>query len=252
MTASKFRRPAGLLSTGLMILITSMWTFWGIAEFYYEAWGLPFPEPLYYFLPFLITLILTLLALKWPRLGGWIIILLGGAFTIFIMRPRIISSQLTMRAFLSWFPVTFLTLFVGGMFIWGGQAAFLNTQKANDHPWWRRNLRFKLALGLPVLVITGKTRGVNGMAVSTKLPADKRQTKKLRCGHPINRRFTCGQEKNTTMRRPFLLVIMVGWKFNLSPGEIHDMGIVVFENQRCRKRKQTALRLTGRKGDWGM
>jgi len=155
MTTSKFRRPVGLLATGLMIFITSVWAFWGAAEFYYEAWGLPFPEPLYYFMPFFISLTLTLLVFKWPRLGGWIIILLGGAFTIFIMRPRIISGQLTTQAFLSWFPVTFLTLFVGGMFIWGGQAAFHNAQKANDHPWWRRNLRFMLALGLPVLIIMG-------------------------------------------------------------------------------------------------
>jgi len=132
-----------------------LWAFWGAAEFYYEAWRLPFPGPLYYFLPFFITLTLTLLVFKWPRLGGWVVILLGGAFTIFIMRPRIISGQLTARAFLSWFPVTLLTLLMSGMFIWGGQVALNNAQKANDHPWWRRNLQFKLALGLPVLIIIG-------------------------------------------------------------------------------------------------
>ncbi len=155
MILSKFKRPTGLLAAGFMILITSVWAFWGISEFYYEAWGLPFPEPLYYFLPFLITLILILLAFKWPRSGGWIIILLGSAFTIFTMRPRIVSGQLSVRAFISWFPVTFLTLFVGAMFIWGGQTAFHNEQKSNNHRWWRRNLRYKLILGLPVLIIIG-------------------------------------------------------------------------------------------------
>jgi len=155
MTSSKFRRPAGFLAVGLMIFITSAWAFWGAAEFYYEAWGLPFPEPFYYFLPFFITLTLTLVALKWPRLGGWVIVLLGGAFTIFTMRPRIVSGQLTVQAFFSWFPVTFLTLFVGGLFIWGGQIAFRDVHKSNDYPWWRRNLHYLLALGLPMLIIMG-------------------------------------------------------------------------------------------------
>ena len=67
MTSSGFRQLARLLAPGLMILVTLIWAFWGAAELYYEAWGLPFPEPLYYFLPFFITLSLTLLALKWPR-----------------------------------------------------------------------------------------------------------------------------------------------------------------------------------------
>jgi len=45
MGRSKFkRRLPGHVATGLVILTTTLWTFWGMAEMYYEGWGLPFPE----------------------------------------------------------------------------------------------------------------------------------------------------------------------------------------------------------------
>lgn len=138
-----------------MVLVTSFWAFWGAAELYYEAWGLPFPEPLFYLLPFLIVLTLTLLTLRFPRVGGWVIILLGGAFTIFVMVPRISRGQLTLSAFLSWFPLTFLLVVVGGLFIWGGPAAFLTPPETKNPSFWRRHWLRLLALGLPALVLIG-------------------------------------------------------------------------------------------------
>ncbi len=71
----------GYVGTGLLILTTSLWAFWGVAEMYYEGWGAPFPAPLAYLIPAALCLTLTLVALTWPRLGGWVIILLGTAFT---------------------------------------------------------------------------------------------------------------------------------------------------------------------------
>jgi len=51
--SSRFRALAGFLAALTMILITSIWAFWRVAEFYYEARGLPSLEPLYYLPPFL-------------------------------------------------------------------------------------------------------------------------------------------------------------------------------------------------------
>jgi hypothetical protein len=144
---------AGWLAAGLMIAITGAWAFWGAAELYYEAWGLPIPEPLYYLIPGAITLALTLLALKWPRAGGWFIILLGATFTWFVLRRRI--GQMGVADFLSWFPLTFLTLAVGALFVWGGRAAFHAQTASVSRPWWRRHLHYLLAVGVPALIIFG-------------------------------------------------------------------------------------------------
>ncbi len=146
---------AGWLAAGLMILITSLWAYWGAAEMYYEGWGQSFPQPLAYLTPFAITLALTLLALKWPRAGGGIIILLGAAFTWFVLRRSI--GQMGLMGLLSWFPVTFLTLVVGFLFLWGGNAAFHAPPTPDARPWWRRYLQYLLALGAPALIILGTT-----------------------------------------------------------------------------------------------
>ena len=82
MGRSEFKhRLPGYVATGLVILTTALWTFWGVAEMYYEGWGLPFPEPMRYLILGAVCLALTLVALTWPRFGGWLLILIGGAFT---------------------------------------------------------------------------------------------------------------------------------------------------------------------------
>ena len=138
-----------------MILVTSLWTYWGAAELYYEGWGQPFPQLLVYLIPAAITLTLTLLALKWPRWGGCLIILLGAGFTWFVLHRRV--GQMDLGDYLSWFPVTFLTLVVGTLFVWGGRTTFYSQTPSAPRPWARRYLRFLLALGVPTIIIIGVT-----------------------------------------------------------------------------------------------
>ncbi len=147
---SSFRAWAGWLAAILMTAITAIWAFWGAAELYYEGWGLLFPQPLAYLAPFAITLGLTLLALRWPRLGGAAILLVGAWFTFFVLRAR--WGHLTTQILAAWFPLTFLTLAVGLLFLWGGRAAF---HPSPDAPPRRRSLPYLLALGLPGLIILG-------------------------------------------------------------------------------------------------
>ena len=75
------RKLPGYIATGLVILITSIWTFWGVGEMYYEGWGTPFPESVFYLIPGIVCLVLSLVVLTWPRFAGWLLILIGGAFT---------------------------------------------------------------------------------------------------------------------------------------------------------------------------
>ena len=71
----------GYAGTGMLILVTSLWTFWGVGEMYYEGWWGVWSNRLPYLVPTLVCLALTLSVLTWPRIGGWLIIAVGGAFT---------------------------------------------------------------------------------------------------------------------------------------------------------------------------
>ena len=68
------QRLPGWVATGLFTLTTGLWVFWGTAEMYYEGWGNPFPAPLAYLIPGAVCLLATVLVLRWPRVGGWILI----------------------------------------------------------------------------------------------------------------------------------------------------------------------------------
>jgi hypothetical protein len=67
---------AGWIAVGLSTLITCFWAFWGIIENFHEGWyneslilnlGLMFVQ---YLSPLLIFLIVTLIAIYWPRIGS--------------------------------------------------------------------------------------------------------------------------------------------------------------------------------------
>lgn len=115
-------RLPGWVATSLIILTTSLWTFWGISELYYEGWGLPFPQPLAYLIPAAICLAFALLALGWPRLGGWLLMLGGTAFTIWWwgMAWRRFGGPdgtLTPTAVLSTIPLSAFLILTGGLFL---------------------------------------------------------------------------------------------------------------------------------------
>lgn len=111
-------RLAGRLAATLMTLTTCLWTFWGISELYYEGWGLPFPEPLAYLVPAALCLALSLLALRHPRLGGWILLLGGAGFTLLWwgLAWRRLGAP-TPAALVGMIPVSALLCVTGGLFL---------------------------------------------------------------------------------------------------------------------------------------
>jgi len=155
MNRSEFKHKLpGYTATGLMILTTAFWTFWGTAEMYYEGWGLPFPIPMRYLALGAACLALTLLALTWPRAGGWLITLTGGAFTAWWWMLAARRGWLSWRWILSTFPASSLMILTGVLFLLEGHyRQRLRAEGWRPPPkWWQRNLRYLVAVGIPLLV----------------------------------------------------------------------------------------------------
>jgi len=70
------RQITGWIAVGVSIVLTSFWAFWGIIENFHEGWyyesllsnvGLMFVQ---YLSPMLIFMVIALISISWPRLGG--------------------------------------------------------------------------------------------------------------------------------------------------------------------------------------
>ncbi len=132
-----------------MIIITCLWTFWGVSEMYYEAWWGPWSLRLRYLAPGLICLALTLLAIARPRLGGWVILSLGGAFSAWWW----IRGGFSLRRALATFPVSGLLVLTGGLFLLEARrlrGVPLHERRARG--WLGGYPRHLVALAAPLLV----------------------------------------------------------------------------------------------------
>ena len=76
MKHTRRRQVAGWIAVGLSLAITCFWAFWGIAETFHEGWyyaslpanlGLTFAQ---YLSPMLAFGCLTLVSIRWPRIGA--------------------------------------------------------------------------------------------------------------------------------------------------------------------------------------
>lgn len=147
------RKLPGYIATGLVILATAFWTYWGMGEMYYEGWGMAFPHPMRYLIPAATCLALTLAALTWPRLGGWLLIAIGGVFTAWWWRLAAARGWLNWRWILGTFPVSSLIIITGVLFLlegnyrWGRDGGW-----SPPKTWFRRHLRYVLAVGIPWVV----------------------------------------------------------------------------------------------------
>jgi len=122
MTGTEFKRQLpGYIATALVILATSLWTLWGMGEMYHEGWWGPWTVRLRYLVFGVACLVLTLVALTWPRLGGWLTILVGGAFTVWWWGPAALRGQLTLRRVLSQFPLSGMLVIIGMLFLCEGR-----------------------------------------------------------------------------------------------------------------------------------
>ncbi|MGC8787001.1 MAG: DUF7670 domain-containing protein [Anaerolineae bacterium] len=144
---------AGNLALLLAIAVTCLWTFWGVTEMFHEGWYRPW-EWLFFLLPAGACLALTLVALTWRRLGGWLLIITGTGFYAWVMWSIARRFGLSLSAALSWLPVSGVLALVGCLFLLGARERQAMGAPP-DARWWRRNLHYLLAVGVPLLLGLG-------------------------------------------------------------------------------------------------
>jgi rhamnogalacturonyl hydrolase YesR len=152
----KHRLP-GYVATGLMVVATSLWVFWGVGEMFYEGWWDAWYYRVPYFVPGAVCLGLTLIALRWPRLGGGLVIIVAGFFTVWWWWHVQATIGLTLGELLVMLPVSGLVVLAGALFVVEGY------YRRRTHPdsevllpspkWLHRNLLYILATVFPLLAI---------------------------------------------------------------------------------------------------
>lgn len=149
------RRLPGYIATGLVILVTTFWMSWGVQEMFHEGWYRPF-DWMFFLLPGGGCLALTFVVLTWPWFGGWLLIAIGGAFNALWWWRYSVSVGLSLGELLSMFPLSGLLAFVGVLFLFEGRRR-RRVAGPSSRRWWQRNLRYLVAMGIPVVVGIGLT-----------------------------------------------------------------------------------------------
>jgi len=81
-----WRVVVGWSAVVLNLLVSCFWAFWGAVENFHEGWGSPSLWAnlglmlAQYLSPMLAAVLLGLLGLRWPRLGGLVYLIVGGSF----------------------------------------------------------------------------------------------------------------------------------------------------------------------------
>ncbi|MFC1982787.1 hypothetical protein ACFLV5_03275 [Chloroflexota bacterium] len=173
----KHRIP-GYIAFGLLITLTTFWTYWGAGEAYYEGWWGAWYNRIIYLIPAAVLLALTLVGIRWPGKGGWTIVIVGGV--IFV--GWLVMSEFTVMNILKAFLLGGLAALVGVLFLLEARRRQRLHSKGWKPPgkWSRRNLPYLLAVGLPLLVIIAgwepTSINVDGRRQkSTRLPTHCRQ-----------------------------------------------------------------------------
>lgn len=138
-----WRHVVGWSAVGLNLVVSCFWAFWGAIENFHEGWwltsllanlGLMLVQ---YLSPMIVAVLLGLLGLRWPRIGGLVYLLLGGAFGYWFLFGR-------PRPGVTWSGVLVDAILAGGfglvgLLFWLGRPS-------------PRRLAYRLTWGLPVLV----------------------------------------------------------------------------------------------------
>lgn len=150
-------RIANDVAIVLLALVTGLWVYWGTAEMYYEGWWGEWTNRLPYLIPGTAFLLLSLLIIRWPRAGGWLLIVLGGGFTAFYWSVQFSRWGFSWEGFLSVFPISGLLVLLGVLFILAGHTLRLSPQvqtiRGGKWTFVQQKWRNLLALGLPLLIV---------------------------------------------------------------------------------------------------
>ncbi len=162
----------GAFAAILMIAATIFWTYWGISELYHEGWWGAWYNRLYYLAPIAATLIPTLVAFRWPLAGGVLIIFVG-VFALFFFDNDVAFIGLAIAL-------------VGVAFLGEGILKRKSPYEARIHQtaWWRRDWRYLLALGAPLIITVGVS-AIRLPVVLTRVDDGDRSIRLIE-GHEVN------------------------------------------------------------------
>ncbi len=148
-------RIPGIVAVGVMTLVTSFWMFWSMMEMYYEGWGQPLPYPLYYLIPGGGFFLLSVIAVLWPRFGGWVLIGVGTAFAVWWL-PLMVNRGVNIPAIITNLLLSGGVAVVGVFFILESRyrKRFPNRHKST-HNWFRRHAKLLIATGIPLGIAVG-------------------------------------------------------------------------------------------------
>ncbi|MFC2024094.1 hypothetical protein ACFLTJ_00725 [Chloroflexota bacterium] len=140
----------GYIAIGVLIALTTFWTYWGLGEAYHEGWWGAWYNPLPYLAPAAALLALTIVGIRYPRKGGWAIIIAGVGIFIWWLVMSDLTTTNVLRAFL----LGGLAALVGVLFLREGKRQQRLESEGWTPPrkWYRRNLYYLLAIGLPLVV----------------------------------------------------------------------------------------------------
>lgn len=163
-------RTPGWIAKTLLIIITSFWFFWSVGEMYHEGWWGTVFNKLIYLSIGTAFLVLTLVAIKWPRVGGWLIIVIGGAFTFFFLNISVVDGKLEIGRDLAGFLVSGPLIFLGIFLLIEGRNRKQRIEKGwKPSPiWWRRNFWYLFAI-IPQVLILIVMSAINLPVVLTRI-----------------------------------------------------------------------------------
>ena len=148
-------RLAGYIALAVMVLVTSLWTFWGVRAMCYQGWWEAWYLRLPYLAPAIVSLGLTLIMLARPRAGGWAIIVIGGAFTGWWWWQISVTTGLNLSKVLTMLPFSGLLVVAGVLSL--VDRRYRQRLRSGEgllpsKKWLPRKLRYVLAIGVPLLV----------------------------------------------------------------------------------------------------
>ncbi len=148
-------RTPGWIAKAILIVITSFWCYWSVAEMFHEGWWGPFYIRLVYLIPGTSLLLLTLIGCKWPRVGGSLIIIIGGLFSIFFLDIHFVDGKITMDRDLTGFLISGPLAFMGVLLLVEArnQKRRIARGWTPHSTWWRRNIWYLLAVVPPLLIL---------------------------------------------------------------------------------------------------
>jgi len=139
----------GWVGTGLITVLNAFWLYWGLGEAFFEGWGVP-DTPWIMFLGIsLAAILISILTIKFPYIGGTIFILAGFAFAAWWLIPGIKNGFYTMNIALERLILSCGFSFVGILFILDAR---FNPKSSTEKSWWLQNARLLFSIGLPVIV----------------------------------------------------------------------------------------------------